>query len=283
MIDTTNGTGLDYALSNEHAYSAAHHAALAELLDPATTARLTALASGVDGWSGSRCLVVGAGGGSIARWLADQVGPFGQVIATDLDIRHLPTHPQLCPVEHDLRSDNPLPEPFSDGDFDLICIRLVLLHISEREDILRRLTRLLAPGGVILTEDWAPLRTQDEVVVAAPSPEDAQLYGHYQHTLGTTVFEQAGLDRTWARRVHPILLEAGLVDVHTEVHASYWNNGDAGCRMVAAVLYQVRHRLREHLSDDDLDRVLDLLTHPGMVIHGHPMYATSGRYQPAGQ
>jgi SAM-dependent methyltransferase len=266
---------LDYALSNDHPHSAEHHAALAQLLDPTTTPRLIALSS----WSGSRCLVVGAGGGSIAMWLADRVGPFGQVIATDLDTRHIPTHKQLRTVRHDLRGDDPLP----DGEFDLICARLVLSHLPERETILGRLTRLLAPGGVILTEDWAPLRSSQDVVVAAPDPQAAQLYGQYQHTLGVEVFEQAGLDRTWARRVHPLLLADGLVDVHTEIHASYWTNGDAGCRMVAAVLNLVRPRLREYFSDDDLESVRNLLHSPSMIIHGHPMYATSGRRRPADQ
>src|SRR5262245_24735854 len=38
------------------------------------------------GW---RCLEVGAGGGSIAAWLADCVGSEGAVVATDLDTTHL--------------------------------------------------------------------------------------------------------------------------------------------------------------------------------------------------
>lgn len=47
--------------------------------DPITTSRLTQLGVGA-GW---RCLDVGAGGGSIARWLRDQVGPDGEVVAID--------------------------------------------------------------------------------------------------------------------------------------------------------------------------------------------------------
>jgi hypothetical protein len=38
------------------------------------------------GW---RCLEVGSGGGSIAAWLCDRVGPDGSVLATDLDIEEL--------------------------------------------------------------------------------------------------------------------------------------------------------------------------------------------------
>ena len=38
------------------------------------------------GW---RCLEIGAGRGSMATWLAERVGPAGQVVATDIDTRYL--------------------------------------------------------------------------------------------------------------------------------------------------------------------------------------------------
>jgi tRNA A58 N-methylase Trm61 len=53
-----------------------------ELLDDGTTRLLARLGVGA-GW---RCLEVGAGGGSIARWLANAVGPDGKVIATDVEV-----------------------------------------------------------------------------------------------------------------------------------------------------------------------------------------------------
>ena len=39
--------------------------------------------------AGTRCLEVLAGAGSVARWLAAQAGPSGQVVATDTDPRFL--------------------------------------------------------------------------------------------------------------------------------------------------------------------------------------------------
>ena len=59
--------------------------ALAALFDPATRRLLTEV--GVA--RGSRCLEVAAGTGSVAAWLADQVGPEGEVFATDIDLTHL--------------------------------------------------------------------------------------------------------------------------------------------------------------------------------------------------
>ena len=38
------------------------------------------------GW---RCLEIGAGRGSMAVWLAEQVGPSGEVVATDIDVTYL--------------------------------------------------------------------------------------------------------------------------------------------------------------------------------------------------
>jgi tRNA A58 N-methylase Trm61 len=39
--------------------------------------------------AGSTCVEVGAGGGSMACWLADRVGPAGRVVATDIDLTWL--------------------------------------------------------------------------------------------------------------------------------------------------------------------------------------------------
>jgi len=56
---------------------------LEQLFDP-TTRRRRALVR--PGW---RCLEVGAGRGSIAVWLTEQVGPSGHVVATDLNTEYL--------------------------------------------------------------------------------------------------------------------------------------------------------------------------------------------------
>ncbi|MEQ4299955.1 methyltransferase [Plantactinospora sp. B6F1] len=259
-----------YPMSNADPHSPDHHAALADLLDPVTTARLAELGD----WTGATCLEVGAGGGSLARWLAGRVGDDGRVLATDTDLDRLPHHRRLLCVRHDLRSGDPLPG----GPKDLTVARLVLSHLPEREAILHRLVADLVPGGTLVVADWASLRTRDEVVVAAPSAAAAEAYAAYQQTVGRKVFEAAGTDRNWARRVHPLMLAAGLVDVRTTVSAEYWTGGSAGARFVGAVLRQVRPRLlAAGMTRGQLDAVLDLLDDPGLVIHGHPLYITSGR------
>ena len=62
-----------FAKDSPDAFERERLALLTELADPITTRRLTDLGVG-PGW---RCLDVGAGDGSVARWLAGRVGPEG--------------------------------------------------------------------------------------------------------------------------------------------------------------------------------------------------------------
>ena len=58
-----------------------------------------------------------------ATWLADQVGPSGHVLATDLDVTWIPS-PDITNItiaRHDVVRD-PIPE----GEYDLVHARLVL-------------------------------------------------------------------------------------------------------------------------------------------------------------
>jgi SAM-dependent methyltransferase len=257
-----------YALDNDHTKAADHHNALADILDPVTIARLRDLRPD---WSGATCLEVGAGAGSIARYLADQVSPNGLAVALDIKPQHIQPHPRLRVVQHDLTSEEPLP----DGPFDLIHARLILQHLPARDAILRRLADALAPGGVLLTEDWEALITG--VVIAAPSSEAADLFARFQQVLGPKVFAVAGSDRNWARRANLAMRRAGLVEVETTVSAAFWPSGSPGCKLVEAITYELEAPLVDAgFSRDDLSKLRPLLADPRLVLHGHPLYSTSG-------
>ena len=72
-----------YLLDNANEKAGMRMEVLARLYDP-TTRRVLAATGLAAGWS---CLEVGGGGGSVARWLAERVGPAGRVLCTDLDTR----------------------------------------------------------------------------------------------------------------------------------------------------------------------------------------------------
>jgi len=70
-----------YLLDNRQTEAGERFEAFATLFDPTTFRHLERL--GID--SGRRCWEVGAGGTSVVSWLAEKVGPTGQVLATDID------------------------------------------------------------------------------------------------------------------------------------------------------------------------------------------------------
>jgi tRNA A58 N-methylase Trm61 len=93
----------EYVMAGTEAVAESERLALLERArDPGTIRRLEAL--GVT--SGWRCLEMGAGRGSITRWLAERAGPTGSVVAADIDTRFLTDMPGNVSVQQlDIRSD----------------------------------------------------------------------------------------------------------------------------------------------------------------------------------
>jgi len=252
-----------YVFDNDHTASAAHHHAIGDLLDGFSAERVTALLD----LHGARCLEVGAGGGTFARWLAGRVGNGGAVVATDLNPRHLQRHPRVEVVRHDIVTDPPL------GRFDLVHARLLLNHLPERRAVLDRLVGHLKVGGVLLTEDFVA-EEPDEFVAAAPTPADREALVRFERT-HVQVLRDHGNDRRWARQALGAMLEAGLADVANVVHGTSWRGGGAGARLLTANLTQLRDELG--LPDADVDRVTALLADRRVVLHGYRLYSTAGR------
>ena len=103
------------------------------------------------GW---RCLEVGAGRGSMAVWLAEQVGENGLVVATDIDVTYLQrlNLPNLVVREHNILAD-PL-DALDPGSFDMVSSRLMLFWLAgEQEAAIRRMVKCLRPGGWLVDED----------------------------------------------------------------------------------------------------------------------------------
>jgi SAM-dependent methyltransferase len=117
-----------------------------ERLDPVTVRRIKLLSLA----PGGRCLEIGGGRGSIARWLCEYVGPKGRVTATDLETGFLSelSLPNLDVLRHDVTRDE-----FPESSFELVHVRAVLMHIADRMATLRRMVSWLAPGGWLLVEE----------------------------------------------------------------------------------------------------------------------------------
>jgi SAM-dependent methyltransferase len=262
----STSASLAYAFDNDSSHAGGHHDALTALLDGFTMARI----AGLIDLTGKRCLEVAAGGGGVARWMAECAGDNGAVLATDIKPQHIPEHPRLTAIQHDITTE-PLP-----GTFDLIHARLLLNHLPQRREVLRKLAGALNPGGVLLTEDFDPT-LGPEFVASAPDGESAAVIAHYQE-IHLGVLASHGNDRTWSRRAYSAMVEEGLTEVETVVHGRTWPGGSPGCRLLAAGLAQLRPELvAAGITGGDLDRAHELFNDPRVVLHGNRLLSTSGR------
>lgn len=114
--------------------------------DPSTFRLLDAI--GVA--EGCRCLEVGAGAGSVARWLSERVGPAGKVVAADLDVRFLG---DISAHNVEVRRCDITQDHIEPSSYDLVHARNLLMHLRDPVAVLRRLTAALKPGGWLMIED----------------------------------------------------------------------------------------------------------------------------------
>ncbi|MEU1897839.1 AMP-binding protein [Nocardiopsis dassonvillei] len=248
---------------SEHAFD--QHRFLAAAYDPMTTERLEQTGVG-PGW---HCLEVGAGGGSVALWLADRVAPGGSVLATDIKPERIPAAEGLEVVRHDVVRD-PLPE----AAFDLIHSRLVLLHIPERIAVLDRLVRALKPGGVLQLDEFDITYGP---ALLMPDAESQKLYEEFQEAK-TRLMIRAGADPAWGRNAAEAMRSAGLVDIDPRPRLELWNADSPGVHLIAHHTRHLRDAfVDEGMTDERLAEVRALLADPSFRASSCAIYSVQGR------
>ena len=205
-----------YALPNEWQLARERLELLEAAHDPASIRRASALGVG----PGMRCLEAGAGGGSFARWLAARGA---EVVAADMDVRLLEGFEELELWQMDLVADD-IP---SDA-FDFIHTRMVLIHIPERDAVVRKLVAALRPGGLLMLEedDIHPI-----LALARGAYRDSWL-AFYEY------MRAAGVNAEWARGLPTLLGRLGLKDVGAEIDGQIFTGGSAAARMWAMTWLQ---------------------------------------------
>ena len=205
-----------YALPNEWQLARERLDLLEAAHDEASIRRASALGVG----PGMRCLEAGAGGGSFARWLASRGC---EVVAADMDVRLLAGFEKLERWQMDLVADD-IPR----DAFDFIHTRMVLIHIPEREAVLRKLVGGLRPGGVLMLEedDIHPV-----LALARGAYRQAWL-AFWEH------MRAAGVDAEWARGLPALLGSLSLADVRAEIDGQIFTGGSAAARMWAMTWLQ---------------------------------------------
>lgn len=185
---------------------------LEQLFNPATIRRLEH--RGVT--SGWRCLEIGAGRGSIARWLAGQVGSGGCVVAADIDCRHLTGLPANIDVRAlDIRTDTPEPD-----SYDLVHCRALLMHLPDPLAALQRMAAALRPGGVLLAEE------PDNGLYAYGGHPDAAWLTEKSHQVFAAVASAKIMNPYFGRTLPGMLTTAGLELGGVEVNSIFARCGE---------------------------------------------------------
>lgn len=238
---------------------------LAALSDPFTIRHLETLGTRA-GW---RCAEVGAGTGSIARWLAERVGDSGQVVAIDLDTRFLDDldRPNIEVRRHDI-----VAEPLEADSYDLIHTRYLLMHLPERERVLGRLVRALRPGGWLLAEDGDFRNYQRSYPWSAPLEATGAAI--------VKLLERGGADPQYGFKLLPALAGAGLINLGVSAIQGILPCGSDGVGVFTLLLAHLRNALISTglAAANEVDAAIELLQEPSsMVVYGTILVSAWGQ------
>jgi ubiquinone/menaquinone biosynthesis C-methylase UbiE len=258
-------TGTAYAFDTADVDECVRLEAQTSLWDPFTFRRLDEV--GVrPGW---RCLEVGAGTGSVARWLLGRVGTDGHVVATDLEPKWFGSlaGPNCEVRRHDIATD-----PIEEAEFDLVHLRLVLMHLPARAAVVEKLVRALRPGGWLVIDDY------DLSTIGTSHPANAAWATVSSAT--SRVLESRGADTEYGRKLADALLRAGLDDVTTEGMLHLKRAADAS-PWVAPVFARLRADMVASgaATADEVDTVLAELSDPAskLSVFSPLLVSASGR------
>ncbi|MDC9589440.1 class I SAM-dependent methyltransferase [Xenorhabdus sp. XENO-10] len=254
----------NYRLDNSYKQASHRLSLLEQQLDPLTQRRIKMLDLG----QGSRCLEIGAGNGSIAKWLCKYVGASGSVVATDINttlLDHIEL-PNLEVWEHDI-----LKSALPCSSFDFIHARWVLYHLpSNLECIIQRMIDALRPSGILLLEDvdFFPINTSSSAV-----------YREFMTALVNSVATPSGRDGFWMRNLPEIIATTELTQVGGEGEFPVIQGGGAAAKFFELTAEQIREKMltESSLSLDMFEQGLQLLNSPDFWAFGGGNIAVWGR------
>jgi SAM-dependent methyltransferase len=256
MSSSSYGIGLSNAASDEQQRLSGAEA----LFDAATFRHLDTVGIG----PGMRCLELGGGTGSVARFMADRVGSAGWVVVTDIDIAQLAgcDRPNVEPLVHDITAD-----PLDDASFDIIHARLLLEHLPSRLGVLDKLVAALRPGGWLVVEDLdfsAWLHLPAERILCEPK----QLHGSIRAATAAAALVGSTWDGEFGRELPVHLMNAGLDRVGGEARSPVVIGGSPGALFVSVSARQVCPVLvaAGHITQQQADDYTSAFENPGGVV-----------------
>lgn len=236
--------------------------ALSGLYDVGTTTLLKRLGIGAS----SSCLEIGAGNGSVARWMSTQVGSQGRVVATDIDPRFIEA---LARDGVEVRRHDICTDALETAAFDIIHTRAVLQHVSDRVSALAHMSRALRPGGTLLIED-----------IIMPHPACYPELPAWEKVLNAMAsgLVSAGADPYYGLKLMNAMGDIDLVNVQCEARVPMMFSGSPSIDFVVLSLEQVGGKLvdRGAVTGQELSETLDALRSPGRTLTAAIMIACWG-------
>ncbi len=171
--------------------------------------------------SGGRWLDVGCGNGAFTELILARCAP-SQVVGIDPSEAQL-DYARALPSLRDATflAGDAMALPFSDNDFDIAVMPLVIFFVPEPAQGVAEMVRVVRPGGLVCAYAWdmpgggfpySTLRADMEdsglIVPKPPSPDASSI------NVMESLWKDAGLEEV---RTHPITVQRTFADIH-----DYW-------------------------------------------------------------
>jgi SAM-dependent methyltransferase len=223
--------------------------AIALLTDPASIRYMQAMGV-AEGW---QCAEVGAGAGSIARWLSTRVGYSGKVVAVDINTEYLR---DLRSPNIEVREQDITTTPLEKGVYDLVHVKILLMHLPERDKVLQELVEALKPGGYLLVEE-ADIRS-----IQTCSPPEP-LITRAASALAT-FFYFGGADPGYGLKLLPAVKRTGLEKIGTDCQLTAIQAGTPEMQTITLSLAKLAPIILQAglMGKHEVERAFELLEQP---------------------
>lgn len=242
-----------------------------ERIFDAGTQRCMLTAGLTTGW---HCLEVGAGAGSIVRWLEQRVGPSGKVVALDTNPRFLrgSGSSTIEIVQGDI-CDTELPLAM----FDLVHARYVMIHIADYRKAFERMLRCVKPGG------WVVIEEPDfQAARAVTGPDEAKASFARVTDAIERMFTSLGMDYALGAKLPALFQQHDLshLTVEHEGHLSAGGGTIAQLMKLSAEQLRDRYVATGLVTEADIEQYCRLADDPDSWAIYYATVAVTGWWQP---
>lgn len=245
----------------------------ADAVAPDATVMLDRIGVGA-GW---QCLDLGCGPRGVTDLLSERVGPTGRVVGIDKDEQFIAHGRAHAPANVEFRRGDVYDTGLPAGAFDLVHMRFVASTAGDPDALLREAVRLARPGGVVA------LQEPDAETLDCYPPHPA--WGRLK-TAMLGAFAGVGADVYLARRLHTLMAQAGLDDIHYRPFLLGLRCGDPMADHLPATVESLRGTILKLglLSEAEIPGLLAQcrahLRDPGTVVRSFMVAQAWGRKKP---